>query len=101
MTADKNRQPGDMDVRRLANLARIDLSDEEVRLFEGQLEEVLGHVRRLQELDVSGVEPTAHAVQVTNVWRDDLPEPGLNPEDVLDNAPCRHGREIRVPRIVE
>ena len=99
--ADASKLTEHIDVSYLASLLRLHLNSDEAQRFESQIEEILLHVKRLQDLDLDGVEPTAHAVQVTNVWREDEPQPGLDPSDVLDNAPALQGREIRVPRIVE
>lgn len=90
-----------IDIDYVANLARIALSDEEKRLFSGQLEEVLTYIEKLNTLDVEGVEPTAHAIPVTNVWREDIPGPGLTPEDALRNAPAAREGMFVVPKVVE
>ena len=90
-----------MDVAYVAHLARLDLTAEEAERFQRQLDDILRYVDRLRELDVEGVEPTAHAVPVRNVLRKDEPAEGLAPDEALANAPlARHGLFI-VPRIVE
>jgi len=66
-----------LDVRYVANLARIDLSDEEVTQFQDQLSKVLEYVEQLKRVDVSSVDVTAHAHQIFNVFREDTPRPGL------------------------
>jgi aspartyl-tRNA(Asn)/glutamyl-tRNA(Gln) amidotransferase subunit C len=101
MTADREQSTEHIDIRYVAGLARIYLSDRETRRFESQLDDVLEHVQQLQQLDVSGVEPTAHALPVRNVWRGDEPAGEPEPEPLLNNAPSLQGREVRVPRIVE
>jgi aspartyl-tRNA(Asn)/glutamyl-tRNA(Gln) amidotransferase subunit C len=90
-----------MDVSYVANLARIELTDEEKTLFQGQLDSVLDYVEQLNELDVSAVEPTAHAVPLVNIFRADEPGVSLDPETVAANAPASRGGQILVPKINE
>jgi aspartyl-tRNA(Asn)/glutamyl-tRNA(Gln) amidotransferase subunit C len=91
------------DVRRIAVLARLRLSEEEERVFVGQLSAILEYVELLRELDVSGVEPMTHALASGDVapWREDLVRPSLDPEVALENAPAREGTSFKVPRIIE
>ena len=89
-----------MDVGYVAHLARIDLTPEETTLFQGQLEQVLQYVEQLNELDVSQVEPTAHAFPVFNVLRKDEVGKSLDRTDVIANAPAAVDGEIRVPKIL-
>lgn len=94
-TADK------IDVRYVAHLARLYLTEDEAATFQGQLEQVLQYVRELSALDVEGVEPTAHAMPIHNVFRADETRPCADREKVLANAPQeRHGQFV-VPRIIE
>ncbi len=90
-----------MDVSYVANLARIELSDEETKLFQGQLDQVLEYVEQLGELDVSDVEPTAHAVPLVNVLRADKPGTSLENDSVTANAPASRDGQILVPKINE
>ena len=83
-----------MDVGYVANLARIDLTEEETTLFQGQLEQVLHYVEQLNELDVDDVEPTAHAFPVFNVLRKDEPGQSLDHAAVIANAPAATDGEI-------
>jgi aspartyl-tRNA(Asn)/glutamyl-tRNA(Gln) amidotransferase subunit C len=91
------------EVRRIAALARLKLSAEEERVFQGQLSAILEHVAVLAELDVSGVEPMTHALAAGEApaLRADEPRPGLSHEEALRNAPARDGTAFRVPRIIE
>lgn len=89
-----------IDVRYVANLARLELSDEEVALFQPQLEAILGHVDTLMKLDVSGIEPTAHAAPVFDRMRDDTPHESLPAAALLQNAPDQSQGQIRVPKVV-
>src|SRR5262245_57822698 len=70
-------------VRHIAKLARLELSDDEVRRYTGQLGEILAYVQKLNEVDTRSTEPTAHALPVTNVLRDDEPKSPLGAEKVL------------------
>jgi aspartyl-tRNA(Asn)/glutamyl-tRNA(Gln) amidotransferase subunit C len=90
-----------IDIDYVANLARIALSDDERRLFSGQLEEVLTYIEKLNTVDVDRVEPTAHAIPVTNVWRQDISRPGLTVEEALQNAPAARDGMFVVPKVVE
>lgn len=90
-----------MDVRYVAHLARLHLTDEEVSTFQGQLDDVLAYVHQLKELDVEGIEPTAHAIPVQNVLREDEVRESLDHDLVMGNAPAVHGDEFKVPKIVE
>ncbi len=91
----------DLDIDRVAQLARIALTPEEKTAYAAQLAEVLQHVEQLKQVDVSNVEPTAHAFAVENVWADDVAEPGLTVEDALRNAPAQRQNMIVVPKVVE
>jgi aspartyl-tRNA(Asn)/glutamyl-tRNA(Gln) amidotransferase subunit C len=92
--------PG-MHVSDIAQLARIDLTDAETALFQSQLDQILHYVEQLDELDVSGVEPTAHAIPVYNVLRKDEVGQSLDHAAVMANAPASTGGEIRVPKIID
>jgi aspartyl-tRNA(Asn)/glutamyl-tRNA(Gln) amidotransferase subunit C len=91
----------DLKLDHVANLARIDLTPEEKERFAAQLGDVLAYIALLNEVNVEGVEPTAHAFPVVNVWADDIPEPGLSVEDALRNAPEKRGNMFVVPRVVD
>lgn len=90
-----------MDVGYVAHLARINLTEEETVLFQGQLDQVLHYVAQLDELDVSHVEPTAHAFPVYNVLRTDEVGRSLDHAAVIANAPAATHGEIRVPKIID
>ncbi len=90
-----------MDVGYVAKLACIDLTEEETTLFQGQLNQVLHYVEQLDELDVSNVESTAHAIPVFNVFRKDVVGTSLNHADVMANAPSSVNGEVRVPKIID
>lgn len=89
----------EQDVRHVAMLARLKLTDEQVAKLQGELSGILEHVAAIQSLDLEGVEPTAHAVEVTNVVRPDVARPGLDREAALMNAPQREGAYFLIPRI--
>lgn len=85
-------------VRHVATLARLGLSDSQVTELQVQLSDILEHVDAISKLDLAGVEPTAHAVAVTNVTREDVVRPGLSREDVLRNAPEQQDGAFLIPR---
>lgn len=89
-----------IDVRYVANLARLELSDEEVAVFQGQLDAILGHVETLSQLEVNDIEATAHAIPVFGRMRVDEPHSSLPLEAVLQNAPDQSQGQIRVPKVV-
>jgi len=89
------------EVRHVARLARLHLTDEEAERMREQLDAILAYIDKLRELDVEGVEPTAHAVPLVNVMRDDALAPCLPQDAALANAPDRAGEFFRVPRIIE
>ena len=91
----------EMDLSRAVKLARIELTPEEERRLAPQLSEVLKYIEKLNELDVSGVEPTAHATPLSNVMREDEPRDSLSQEDALRNAPKAANGLFVVPKIVE
>jgi aspartyl-tRNA(Asn)/glutamyl-tRNA(Gln) amidotransferase subunit C len=74
------------DVIKIAHLARLGLTPDEIAVYQEQLSAILDYAERLNELDLTGVEPSAHAVARTNVLREDVAEPGLTLEDALFNA---------------
>ena len=88
-------------VEHVARLARLELSAEDKERMRRELSGILDYVDTLRQLDTSGVEPTSHAVPLTNVMREDTPRPCLPAEDMLANAPERSGDRFRVPRIIE
>jgi len=88
------------DVAHVAKLARLDLTDEELDRFTGQLAQVLDHAADVAGLDLAGVAPTAHPLPVRNVLRPDTPRPSLDRDAVLAAAPEVEDHRFRVPRIV-
>lgn len=93
--------PADLNIDHVAKLARIALTPEEKATFSQQLGQVLHHIEQLGKLDVSGVEPSAHAFAVHNVWQNDVARPGLSVEQALRNAPAQRDNMIAVPKVVE
>lgn len=89
-----------INIRHVAALARIALSDEEIERFGKELGELLGHVRALERLDISSVPATAQVVESRNVFRGDVERPCLDRDVVLEAAPQRQGAFFRVPRII-
>jgi len=91
----------DLDVKYVAHLARLNLTPEEQQTFGAQLGQVLGYIEKLNQVDVSRVEPTAHAVPLVNVTRPDEVRPSISNEDALRNAPAKANGLFIVPKIVE
>ncbi len=92
---------GAIDVSYVAQLARLELDESEKAAMQHDMEAIVEYIDELSELDVSGVEPTAHAVQVTNVERDDVARPGFGRDVMLANAPALiDGELIKVPQVL-
>ena len=91
----------DLDVRYIARLARLELSDEEVARYQTQLGDVLTFVEALRKVDVSAVEPTAHASPVFNVFRQDEARTSFTPKEALANAPRQANDLFVVTKVVE
>ncbi len=87
------------EVLHVARLARLALSEEEVERLGRQLSAILEAVGKVAELDLGGIEPTSHPLEVANVWGEDEPRPSLTPEEALGVAPDREGFFFRVPPV--
>jgi aspartyl-tRNA(Asn)/glutamyl-tRNA(Gln) amidotransferase subunit C len=90
-----------LNIDRVAELARLALTPEEKARFSSQLGSVLNHIEQLAKIDVTGIEPTAHAFPISNVWAEDIAQPGLSVERALLNAPAQRDHMIVVPKVVE
>jgi aspartyl-tRNA(Asn)/glutamyl-tRNA(Gln) amidotransferase subunit C len=90
-----------IDVSYVAHLARLFLTSEEVKTFQGQLDHIVGYVKKINELDLKNIEPTSYAVTMQNVFREDVVKPGLSVEQAMANAPASVGDQFQVPKIVE
>lgn len=89
------------EVRHISHLSRLNPSDAEVHQFSEQLSAILTYMEQLNEVDTQNVAPTAHALQLSNVLREDEPRPGLTNEQALKNAPQRDGPFFGVPKVLE
>ena len=88
-------------VRNVAKLARLDLTEDEVGKFSTELSAILGYIEKLGELDTENVDPLAHCLPVHNVFRDDTPKPSLDVEKALANAPQRADDYFKVPKVLD
>ena len=91
----------DFDIKYVAHLARLSLTPAEEEQFGAQLAGILEYIEKLKQLDVSGIEPTAHAVPLVNVFRPDEVRPSLSNAEALRNAPVKANGLFIVPKIVE
>jgi aspartyl-tRNA(Asn)/glutamyl-tRNA(Gln) amidotransferase subunit C len=89
------------EVRKVAKLARLDLTEAEIEEFTGQLGAILEYVEKMNELDTAAVEPLAHCLPIHNVFRADEVRESLGTEQTLANAPQRDGPFFKVPKILE
>ena len=96
-----NPSDAHLDVKYVAHLARLALTLEEEQKMAAQLSSVLGYIEKLKEVDVSSVEPTAHAFPLVNVTRPDETRPSLSNDEALRNAPSKANGLFMVPKIVE
>lgn len=92
--------PVEIDIAKVARLARLALSEEELAQYGAQLQDILEHAERVSALPTDGVEPTSHPLPMTNAFRADEVTPSLDRDEVLDQAPEREGEYFRVPRIL-
>lgn len=90
----------DSEVRHVAMLARLALTDDQVDTLRGELNSILGHIGTIQQLDLEGVEPMTHAVPLVNETREDVVRPCLSRESALKNAPQAENGAFVIPRIV-
>lgn len=91
----------DLNVAYVARLARINLTEEEAKVFQKQLGDVLKYVEKLRKVDVSGVDATAHAFPVLNVFREDVARDWFTAEQALSNAPRQANGLFIVPKVME
>jgi aspartyl-tRNA(Asn)/glutamyl-tRNA(Gln) amidotransferase subunit C len=89
------------EVDHVARLARLELSEADKERMRRELDHILTYIDKLRALDTEGVEPTSHAVPMTNIMREDTPRPSFPQTDMLANAPDRSGEFFRVPKIIE
>ncbi|SDE08709.1 Asp-tRNA(Asn)/Glu-tRNA(Gln) amidotransferase subunit GatC [Glycomyces harbinensis] len=89
------------EVAHLARLARLEVTDDELDAFAGQLDVILESMKTLAEVNTDGVQPTSHAVPLVNVFREDQPQPSLSREAALSGGPDTFEDRFRVPRILD
>jgi aspartyl-tRNA(Asn)/glutamyl-tRNA(Gln) amidotransferase subunit C len=89
------------DVRKIAKLAKLRLTEDEVKLYQGQLLKILDSMKELGALDTKNVAPTTSVLGISNVLREDEPRPFDNPEKLLSNAPQREGNFFKVRKVIE
>ncbi len=88
-------------VKHVAHLARLAITEEEAEMFTKQLDSIITFAEELNELDTDNVQPTTHVLHMKNVMREDIPQKGLPVEEVLKNAPDHKDGQVRVPSILE
>ncbi len=89
------------EVRKVAKLARLSLTDSEASQFSSELSSILEYIEKLNELDTDSVEPLAHCLPIHNVFREDTVKNSLDPETALANAPQRYEQFFKVPKILD
>lgn len=88
------------DIQHLASLSNLALADDEVDGLRQDLENIIGYIEQLGELDTSGVEPTYQVTGLANVWREDEIQPGVSRETLLDLAPEKQNNQVKVPQVL-
>jgi len=88
------------DVEKIAELAKLKFSEQELESFTHQMNEILNYMEKLNELDTENVEPLSHPVEQTNVFREDELKPSLTTEEALKNAPAKDERYFKVPKVI-
>ncbi|NWG03078.1 MAG: Asp-tRNA(Asn)/Glu-tRNA(Gln) amidotransferase subunit GatC [Syntrophaceae bacterium] len=90
-----------MDIEKVAKLARLELSEQERVTLGSQLEQILNYMDQLNQIDTTGVEPTSHAIPLSNVFKEDEIQPSFPKEEVLALAPDKEDDHFKVPKIIE
>jgi aspartyl-tRNA(Asn)/glutamyl-tRNA(Gln) amidotransferase subunit C len=88
-------------VRHIALLSRLECSEEDIHAFAQDMNSILGYVEKLKELDTENIEPTSHALRMTNVFREDTVQPSLTNTQALANAPSTEAGHFKVPQIIQ
>jgi aspartyl-tRNA(Asn)/glutamyl-tRNA(Gln) amidotransferase subunit C len=101
MSETKQSEAAKIDVAYVANLARLHLDADEVKSLQPQMEAIVDLIKKIDELDLSGVEPLSHATAVTNVFREDRSREGIDHDRVMANAPLEVDEQFAVPKILE
>lgn len=89
------------EIKKIAFLSRLEVSDDKMASVEKELSDILSYVAELNELELDGVEPMAHAVPLQNVFREDVDTPSLDHDLALSNAPEQEDGYFKVPRVVQ
>ena len=88
------------DIQHLASLSNLALADDEVDGLRQDLENIIGYIEQLGELDTSGVEPTYQVTGLANVWREDEVKPGISRDELLELAPEKQNNQVKVPQVL-
>jgi aspartyl-tRNA(Asn)/glutamyl-tRNA(Gln) amidotransferase subunit C len=88
------------DIQHLASLSSLALADDEVDGLRQDLENIIGYIEQLGELDTSGVEPTYQVTGLENVWREDEVQPGISRDELLELAPEKQNNQVKVPQVL-
>lgn len=88
------------DIQHLASLSSLALADDEVDGLRQDLENIIGYIKQLGELDTSGVEPTYQVTGLENIWREDEVQPGIPAEKLLEMAPEKQNNQVKVPQVL-
>lgn len=87
------------EIRHIAKLAELEFSDEKIEKFTSQIDKILNHVAKIENVDTANVKPTSHIFKIKNVFREDIPEKSISREDALKNAPREMDGGFKVPKI--
>lgn len=88
-------------IKYIANLSKLKVSEDEIDKYSRELSQIVDFVSVLNEVDIEGLKPTAHVLDIYNVFRKDEVKPSFNKDDLLANAPSKEGECYSVPKVVE
>lgn len=89
------------EIEKIAQLARLNLNDEEKEKMKSQINQILEYVKKLEKLNTDDIEPFTHTLELNNVFRNDIAEDSLTPEEALQNAPLKSDHFFRVPKVIK
>lgn len=89
------------EIKKIALLSRLEIKDDQIEAVGKQLNDILSYMDLMGQVDITDVKPTAHAVSMSNVMRDDVPQPSLSNEKALQNAPEPENGYFKVPKVIQ
>lgn len=91
----------EIDIQKIAHLARLELTEDEKKKFTGEIQSILGYAEQTMKVNTDGIEPMVHPFDTYNVWQEDIPTTPFTPEQALLNSKYKKENQIVVPKVVE